>query len=187
MIKHLYLMRHGETLFNVYRRIQGWCDSPLTEVGINQAIKARKNIKDIPFDHYYCSTAERAIDTLEIVTENKVPYKRVKGLKERSFGVFEGQSEDLLPSTKYYDDIFPIYNGESHEVLGNRMLKTLTEIMDKDDHQCVLAVAHCGCGYDFLRKVQTEKVSVRFSNCDILHFTYENGIFTYQEIIKLEA
>ena len=40
MIKHLYLMRHGETLFNVYRRIQGWCDSPLTEVGINQAIKA---------------------------------------------------------------------------------------------------------------------------------------------------
>ena len=101
MVKHLYLMRHGETLFNVYRRIQGWCDSPLTELGIQQAIAARNNIKDIPFDHYYCSTAERAIDTLELVTENKVPYTRLKGLKERYFGVFEGQSEDLLPSTKY--------------------------------------------------------------------------------------
>ena len=90
-------MRHGQTLFNVYRRIQGWCDSPLTEVGINQAIAARKLIEGINFDHYYCSTAERASDTLELVTEGKVPYTRLKGLKERYFGVFEGQSEDLNP------------------------------------------------------------------------------------------
>ena len=27
----LYLMRHGQTLFNTLNRIQGWCDSPLTE------------------------------------------------------------------------------------------------------------------------------------------------------------
>ena len=32
MKKDLYLMRHGQTLFNVRRRIQGWCDSPLTEL-----------------------------------------------------------------------------------------------------------------------------------------------------------
>ncbi|WRK52458.1 histidine phosphatase family protein [Coprobacillaceae bacterium CR2/5/TPMF4] len=31
-MKDLYLMRHGETLFNQRRKIQGWCDSPLTEV-----------------------------------------------------------------------------------------------------------------------------------------------------------
>lgn len=30
----LYLMRHGETLFNTQKRVQGWCDSPLTEKGI---------------------------------------------------------------------------------------------------------------------------------------------------------
>ena len=187
MIKHLYLMRHGQTLFNIYRRIQGWCDSPLTEVGINQAIAARKIIEGIPFDHYYSSTSERAIDTLELVTEGKVSYTRLKGLKERYFGVFEGQSEDLLPTTKYFDEVFPIFNGESHEVLGNRMLETLTEIMEKEDHHCVLAVAHCGCGYDFLRKVQTEKVSVHFSNCDIMHFIYENGQFKYYDILKLEV
>lgn len=33
MKKKLYLMRHGETLFNLQSRIQGWCDSPLTEKG----------------------------------------------------------------------------------------------------------------------------------------------------------
>ena len=62
-MKHLYLMRHGQTLFNVYRRIQGWCDSPLTELGIHQAKLAREKLKYIPFDHYYSSTSERACDT----------------------------------------------------------------------------------------------------------------------------
>jgi len=37
MKKTLYLMRHGQTLFNVRRKIQGACDSPLTELGIQQA------------------------------------------------------------------------------------------------------------------------------------------------------
>ena len=133
MVKHLYLMRHGQTLFNVYRRIQEWCDSPLTEVGINQAIAARKLIEGIDFDHYYCSTAERASDTLELVTDYKVPYTRLKGLKECYFGVFEGQSEDLNPPFDKYDDVFTIYGGESGAQLKKRMMDTLTEVMEKED------------------------------------------------------
>ena len=42
MKKTLYLMRHGQTLFNLQHKIQGWCDSPLTELGIKQA-KLREN------------------------------------------------------------------------------------------------------------------------------------------------
>ena len=38
MKKTLYLMRHGQTLFNVRRKVQGWCDAPLTKLGIGQAI-----------------------------------------------------------------------------------------------------------------------------------------------------
>lgn len=47
-MKHLYMMRHGQTLFNIRRRIQGSCDSPLTELGIKQAKAAKELIKDIP-------------------------------------------------------------------------------------------------------------------------------------------
>ena len=36
MTKKLYLMRHGQTLFNQMHKIQGWCDSPLTEAGIKR-------------------------------------------------------------------------------------------------------------------------------------------------------
>lgn len=37
MKKILYLMRHGQTLFNLQHKIQGWCDAPLTPLGIKQA------------------------------------------------------------------------------------------------------------------------------------------------------
>lgn len=72
-MKTLYLMRHGETLFNVQHKIQGWCDSPLTEKGIKQAQKVRDYFskKGITFDHAYCSTSERCSDTLELIVDAK--------------------------------------------------------------------------------------------------------------------
>ena len=73
-------MRHGQTLFNLQHKIQGWCDAPLTQLGIEQAKIAGKYFKDnnITFDHAYSSTSERASDTLEIVTDGKMPYTRSK-------------------------------------------------------------------------------------------------------------
>ena len=109
-------MRHGQTLFNVRRKIQGWCDSPLTELGKQQALKAKENLKGISFDHYYSSTSERCCDTIELIIGDQY-YKRLKGLKERNFGMFEGESEDLNPNFDDfgYDDLFPHYGGERKE------------------------------------------------------------------------
>ena len=88
-------MRHGQTLFNKRHLIQGWCDSPLTDFGIYQAQVAGQYFREqgITFDTAFSSTSERACDTLEIVTDGKMPYKRIKGLKEWNFGIFEGESE----------------------------------------------------------------------------------------------
>ena len=87
-------MRHGETMFNVQHKIQGWCDSPLTENGIAQAKKAGQYFKDhgITFDHAYSSTSERCCDTLELVTD--MPYVRTKGLKENFYGELEGAKHE---------------------------------------------------------------------------------------------
>ena len=65
MEKILYLMRHGETEFNVRKKIQGWCDSPLTEIGIQQAKIAGTFFSNnqIEIDHAYSSTSERASET----------------------------------------------------------------------------------------------------------------------------
>ena len=95
MKKTLYLMRHGQTMFNVQKKIQGWCDSPLTELGIHQAQVAGEYFKKnhITFDHAYSSTSERCCDTLELITD--MPYTRIKGIKEMFYGELEGESERL--------------------------------------------------------------------------------------------
>lgn len=154
MKKDLYLMRHGQTLFNVRRRIQGWCDSPLTELGKQQALKAKEYLKDISFDHYYSSTSERCCDTIELIIGDHY-YKRLKGLKERNFGLFEGESEDLNPHFDDfgYDDLFPHYGGERKEDVQKRLKETLTDVMDKEDHQTVLALSHAGACMCFLSTV----------------------------------
>lgn len=188
MKKDLYLMRHGETLFNIRRKIQGWCDSPLTKAGIAQACAAGKTLAKIPFDHYYCSTAERCSDTLELVMgENQHPYTRLKGLKERYFGSFEGESEDLNPPFENYDEMFLLFGGETGKEVTKRMVQTLTEIMENEDHQTVLAVSHAGASMSFLSAWADPAVvlkGTRFSNCNIMHFEYENGQFYFKELIQ---
>lgn len=186
MKKILYLMRHGQTLFNVRRKIQGWCDSPLTELGIKQAQIAGKYFKDnnIIFDHAYSSTSERACDTLEQITD--MPYKRLKGLKEWNFGVFEGESEDLNPKLPY-GDFFAAFGGETQEELKLRIAKTCAEIMEQEENKVVLAVSHGAACRWFMRywaHTSSLDQKERLGNCCILKFEYENKEFKLVEIIN---
>ena len=95
MTKTIYLVRHGQTYFNYYHKVQGRCDSPLNEKGIRQVELARDYFKNnnIKFDKAYSSTQERASDTLEIITDHEMPYVRLKDLREKCYGIFEGRDE----------------------------------------------------------------------------------------------
>ena len=188
MEKLLYLMRHGETEFNVRKKIQGWCDSPLTEIGIQQAKIAETYFSNnrIEIDHAYSSTSERASDTLEIVTGNQMPYQRLKGLKEWHFGAFEGESEHLNPSIPY-GDFFEKFGGESEEKMRDRLATTLKMIMDSADNQNVLAVSLGAACRGFMRKwAQNQQVDQksRLKNCCILKFIYKADEFHLVDIIN---
>lgn len=117
MEKILYLMRHGQTLFNLEHKIQGWCDSPLTELGINQAKIAGRYFTDnkIKLDHCYASTSERASDALELVTGGKLPYTRLKRIPEY-FVVAE--MNYLLNPPLPYKDFFVKYGGKTKRKSG---------------------------------------------------------------------
>lgn len=186
MKQTLYLMRHGQTLFNVRRKVQGVCDSPLTKLGIQQACFAKDYFlsQQIHFDHAYASTSERACDTLELVTS--MPYTRVKGLREWNFGVFEGESEDLNPALPYGNFFVP-YGGEGEEEMRQRVADTLLSIMSPEDHNTVLAVSHGAALRQFMRAwAHTSSVDQkeRIGNCCILKFGFENGQFALEEIIN---
>ena len=88
-MKKLYLVRHGQTLFNELHMTQGWCDSPLTELGKKQAKEAGRSLRNVDFSAVYTSTSERTSDTAELITDK--PYTRLKALKEIYFGLYEGK------------------------------------------------------------------------------------------------
>ena len=187
MKKTFYLMRHGQTLFNLRRKIQGACDSPLTELGIKQAQAVGKYFKDIELDYAYSSTSERSSDTLEQIIGENMPYTRLKGLKEMNFGTFEGESEDLNPKDReLFGTFFLGYGGESRKQVNERMVKTCTEIMEKEGHNTVLAVSHAGACLHFLSNWQdpSEELKKGFPNCCIFKFEYENGKFKLLETIR---
>lgn len=187
-MKTLYLVRHGQTMFNVSHKIQGWCDSPLTPLGIKQAQAVGKYFKEnqIIFDHAYSSTSERCCDSLENMCT--MPYTRTKGLKENFYGEMEGESERLNAhlTPKDCETFYLQFGGESSNTTRDRMVDTLTEIMEKQDHQQVLAVSHSGACFNFLRAWQdpSEELKKGFGNCCIFVYSYENYQFKLKEVIR---
>ena len=187
MTKTLYLMRHGQTLFNKRHRIQGWCDAPLTDLGVYQAQVAGQYFKNagVVFDAAYSSTSERACDTLEIVTNGSLPYQRVKGLKEWNFGTFEGESEDLNPPLPY-EDFFVTYGGESQDQVRERMAATILQLMQETKGKSVLMVSHGGAMANFARvwrkNWRLDELG-HMTNCGILRFTFKNDQFYLKEVI----
>lgn len=189
-MKDLYLMRHGQTFFNQEGLVQGACDSPLTELGIEQAKQAAAYFDQagIRFGPLYSSTQERACDTLELVTSRQ-DYQRLKGLKEWHFGLFEAQPERLQPTFRpgatSFEDLFVPYGGEDVDQVGERLLVTLTEVMEKAADQPVLAVSHGGAMWAFYLKIAAQDLDpqIRFGNCAICHYQYEKGHFKLVRVI----
>ena len=189
MTKTLYLLRHGQTLFNTRGIVQGWCDSPLTDLGRAQAVLARNWIEErgITFDHVYSSPAERASDTAELVVRGTVPVTLTKGLKEFSYGIIEGCSYQLvLPGTyNPYGDFLVPFGGSSEDEVTQRMRETLTKIMERPDHENVLAVSHGACTRAFIASCDATSdlhVPNRVSrNCSIHVLRYADGEFNLVE------
>lgn len=185
----IYLMRHGQTLFNKLHKIQGASDSPLTAKGIRQAEIARDHFKkeEINFDVAYLSTSERASDTLEIIYGQDKDYHRLKGMKEWDFGSFEAESEHLNPPLPY-GDFFAGYGGEREVDFRARISQAVKEIADKHPDETVLIVGHGGAIAQFFRDAANYEGSISknlgFTNCSALIFDYQDDAFEYKGILN---
>lgn len=69
MATEVYLVRHGETMFNQLNKVQGWADSPLTVKGINDLKVTAANLSQVHFDKMYSSDLKRAIDTVHLIAD----------------------------------------------------------------------------------------------------------------------
>ncbi|TDW26319.1 putative phosphoglycerate mutase [Breznakia blatticola] len=96
----IYLVRHGKTWFNTNNQVQGWSDSPLTDVGVEQAKKVGVGLKDVAFSHAFSSDLGRQRSTAQyILSENKNEIPSITELlefREKNYGSFEGGSNDTM-------------------------------------------------------------------------------------------
>lgn len=109
----IYLTRHGETMFNVLGKVQGWSDTPLTEEGEQVAVDLGKGLEgEITFAAAYSSDLKRAYDTgvsvLKGIGQEDIEVQQLEGLRESCCGQFEGESletvgDSQVAQTEYKD------------------------------------------------------------------------------------
>ena len=95
-MKEIYVIRHGQTDWNLKEIIQGNQNVPLNACGRKQAEELKNKLKDIKFDYIISSSLSRAIETAKIATDNKINIKIDSRLRERRYGELEGKSQYCL-------------------------------------------------------------------------------------------
>lgn len=154
----LYLVRHGETEWNIIHRIQGQLDSELTENGITESKKQAEKLRDIQFDAIFSSDLSRAAKTAEILKlDRQLAVATNKALRERTFGKYDGSlGNDYTKAIQHlldeYEKLseeerwrFKFDNGyESDEELVSRFITILREISVGYVGKTVLVVTHGG-------------------------------------------
>jgi broad specificity phosphatase PhoE len=162
---NLYIVRHGETDWNIKGLVQGHTDIPLNEKGEWQAKQLARQFKKIHFDAAYSSDLLRARKTAEIIAlEKKIIIKTIKALRERRFGRFEGKSwkegkekeemarlwERLGKLTDKEKKEYGLEEVENNEELMGRFIPILREIAITYPQKNVLVVTHGGVMRAFL-------------------------------------
>jgi probable phosphoglycerate mutase len=150
----VYLIRHGETLWNIEKRLQGQLDSPLTGDGLLQASMLAGRFSSVRFDAVYSSDLGRARQTAEIISSrsNHVAVTFDDRIRERHFGCFQGLTWEEI-TEKFPEEAAEelagnpmncVPGGESKQQLLSRAIAFFEDIALRHTNQKILIVSHGG-------------------------------------------
>lgn len=155
MKTRLCIIRHGETDWNLAKRIQGQTDIPLNETGRAQAMAMAFDVAfhQAPIKAIYSSDLSRAHETAQVLAQRcELEVQRRQGLRERHYGLFQGVVKD--EAEKQFPDAFRYYasrdihydfeNGESLVEFNDRVLTEFQWIVRHHEGEAVIAVCHAG-------------------------------------------
>lgn len=193
-MKFLFV-RHGKTHFNEINLTQGWCDSPLSKLGVKQVENMSLQLKDYSIKKAYTSPLGRAVETSEIILQghNIAPIYD-KRLKEVNFGILEGINTQLVKklhveTTDWMDTLemdYRPYKGEDlHDVI-NKHIEFLNDIIasSKED-DTVLIVGH-GCSlYGLVKTLVPHDARLSFpDNATTIIVDYKEGHYSLDTILN---
>lgn len=150
--KKIYLIRHGQTDYNLKGIVQGsGIDSSLDETGMEQADAFYTAYQDIPFDKIYTSTLKRSIQSVAKFIKKGISHEAHAGLNEINWGYKEGlqitADEDayyhwLLKQWQEDKTTLPIEGGESPHDVAMRQKPVLDIILNQQNEQTILICMH---------------------------------------------
>lgn len=142
----LYVVRHGQTDWNLKNKIQGQVDISLNENGIKEAYVLKDLLDDVTFYKIFSSPLLRARRTAEIISSSRIPISIDYRIIERDFGEFEGLTKDDFDSSSFwnysYDSNYE--KAENLKHLLDRVYSFLDEYKQIYEKNNVLLVTHAG-------------------------------------------
>lgn len=147
----LYVTRHGETEWNLQRRMQGWMDSALTPKGTRDAASLGQRLKNVEFKAIYSSSSKRTLRTAELIRGDRdIPMIPDDDLREIHLGEWEGKiaSEIEIEDSEEYGSFWKTphqykpKSGESFYEVHDRVKAVLDRIIAGNTDGNVLIVTH---------------------------------------------
>ena len=206
----LYIVRHGQTEWNVLEKFQGQLNSPLTEEGIEKVGKTGKELKNVEFKAVYTSKLRRTIWTAEIILEKnsfekkknierKLKLEKLSELNEIYFGEWQGMDfkEIFLKYPKEaYNYFYDVKNYCAENVKGEelkdgleRFLSGLKKIVNDNEKGNILIVTHgtvLELFFNYIENKEADDLDERklIGNGEYRVFSFKNGKYVMETLEK---
>lgn len=184
----ILVTRHGQTNWNVEKRIQGRTDIELNDKGIEQAYQTKENLENEKIDLIICSPLKRAKQTADIINKDRnIPIIYDERLLEICYGENEGRLHDDFD----YDGFWNII--DTHEYKDaenvNRFIKRVHDFLEdikKYEEENILIVTHngvCRAINTYFNGIPKDNniINLGIKNCEVVkyNFTKANDYIIY--------
>ena len=154
MTNTIYIVRHGQTEWNLLGKTQGHGNSDLTPKGIEQAELLADSMTKYPIDYIYSSDLGRAYQTAEIIGNKlSIEVEKTEALREMNFGTWEGriikdiieEDPELYKMWRNEPHLAKIPQGETLSQIKERTDAFIKEINEKYDGKHIVLVTQSLC------------------------------------------
>lgn len=175
------LVRHGQTDWNLSKRIQGSSDIPLNDTGRAQAETTGRALAGGQFDAIYASPLSRAVETARIIAEHVGlgDPDHLPAVAERNYGEAEGLTGAQILAR--WPEGTPVPGRESREQVVARALPALRELGEQHPDENVIVVSHGGVISSLVRHVTDHALpgpGELIPNGSVHRFIYNDGTLT---------